>query len=234
MKKAITILAVLIVLVGAVFADETHKIQIKSEVGVVLPIFQLSFVSGGTGTATTNASKKTYENGVPSELTIDGDGAITVDDISQNELSVVFEARLLSNVKLAESAIYDLQFVANPLTGEATGYQVSPLASASSVDYSANDLATRTTYDASYYDQHAAYTNSFVAEKTAIAETIIEAPASAGQPYAKKVTQTTMVAFRTENVTAGSLGQFTVGYPQDTAAPADTYKAYIELNITVE
>ena len=42
MKKAITILAVLIVLVGAVFA-ETHTIKLKSDVSAVIPVFGLRF-----------------------------------------------------------------------------------------------------------------------------------------------------------------------------------------------
>lgn len=42
MKKAITILAVLIVLVGAVFA-ETHKIQIKADVTSIIPVFGLRY-----------------------------------------------------------------------------------------------------------------------------------------------------------------------------------------------
>ena len=49
MKKAITILAVLIVLVGAVFA-ETHTIKIKADVDPVTPKFQLVFVEGERNT----------------------------------------------------------------------------------------------------------------------------------------------------------------------------------------
>ena len=53
MKKAITILAVLIVLVGAVFADETHTIRVKADVTEVLPAFQLALLTPAQ-TYTTN------------------------------------------------------------------------------------------------------------------------------------------------------------------------------------
>ncbi len=49
MKKAITILAVLIVLVGVVFA-ETHTIKIKADVDAIPPQFQLVFEEGSRNT----------------------------------------------------------------------------------------------------------------------------------------------------------------------------------------
>lgn len=63
MKKAITILAVLIVLVSAVFAvnPETHSIKVKADVSEVLPVFQLKLTTRvyneqASDTYTTNAT----------------------------------------------------------------------------------------------------------------------------------------------------------------------------------
>ena len=67
MKKAITILAVLIVLVGAVFAEtltETHSIKLHTTIDEVLPIFQFSNTSltgakDSAGQAVANVQKTT-------------------------------------------------------------------------------------------------------------------------------------------------------------------------------
>lgn len=50
MKKAITILAVLIVLAGAVFAAETHTIRIQADVNDIDPIFALKYGATVTNT----------------------------------------------------------------------------------------------------------------------------------------------------------------------------------------
>ena len=65
MKKAITILAVLIVLVGAVFA-ENHTIQIKADVSSIIPVFSLQF-NGAKSVAST--TKDTAETIVTDEET---------------------------------------------------------------------------------------------------------------------------------------------------------------------
>ena len=56
MKKAITILAVLIVLVGAVFANETHTIKVKADVTEVVPVFGLTMTSPDHDDYVTNAA----------------------------------------------------------------------------------------------------------------------------------------------------------------------------------
>ena len=55
MKKAIAILAVLVILVGAVFAAETHKIKIDANIAEVLPVYQMVI-----GTVTTNGQSIKY------------------------------------------------------------------------------------------------------------------------------------------------------------------------------
>ena len=238
MKKAITILAVLIVLASAVFAAETHKIQIKSVVDPVYPVFQWVFVSG-TGSNVEANTVFTNDGEVEDTDTsyeIDCENAILLSSIAEDSLTVVFDARLLTDVKLARRAVYDLQFVAEPLVGEAQSYSVSPVLQGSSVSYDVTGKASRTTAETSYYEQHPEFP-AFITKDTDLASVpVTPADASAKEagetPYAEKLTQTTKVAFETENVTKGNLARFTVVYPQDTAAPADTYRAYISMNIT--
>ena len=61
MKKAIAILAVLVILVGAVFAAETHKIKIDANIATVAPQYQMSI-----GSVTTNDNG---ENGAAAAYT---------------------------------------------------------------------------------------------------------------------------------------------------------------------
>lgn len=58
MKKAITILAVLIVLVGAVFAED-HTIRIKADVTSVIPVFALKYDNVTTGAGDTAITNET-------------------------------------------------------------------------------------------------------------------------------------------------------------------------------
>ncbi len=240
MKKAITVLAIIAIVAGAVFAAETHKVQIKSVVDPVDPVFQWVFISGTgsdvtEGTVFTNDGEAVYDADEP--YVIDGNNAIELSSIAEEALTVVFDARLLTDVKLARGAIYDLEFVAEPLVGEAQSYSVSPVLDGSSVSYDVTGKASRTTAEMSYYIQHPEFDN-FIEQKTALASVPVSdndaSAKTAGTAYAEKLTQTTKVAFETENVTKGNLARFTVKYPKDTAAPADTYRAYISMNITVE
>ncbi len=62
MKKAITILAVLIVLVGAVFAAETHTIKMKADVTAVVPVFGLKYNTSVSNTTTGPDGNGQYTN----------------------------------------------------------------------------------------------------------------------------------------------------------------------------
>lgn len=59
MKKAITILAIIAIVAGTVFAAETHTIKIKADVTEVLPAFQL-VLEAPADTETTNDSKVVF------------------------------------------------------------------------------------------------------------------------------------------------------------------------------
>jgi len=131
MKKAITILAVLIVLVSAVFADEptqkveTHTIKLHSTVGGVVPVFHLvensitavkadnTDLSDDTVRAT-NASNVKFTDGASRVL--DPDTAVEVGDITKANIVVSFDVTVSNAAKIYKD--YTLAF-------SATGFDVN-------------------------------------------------------------------------------------------------------------
>ena len=89
MKKAITILAVLIVLVGAVFAAETHKIKIKADVTEQLPTFQMYYSAyTNTGKVAFDATQTYYDQtGYDTNFNLDSNGSVTVSVIVNNTVA---------------------------------------------------------------------------------------------------------------------------------------------------
>jgi len=134
MKKAITILAALIVLVGAVFAEtqtETHSIQLHTTVEKVEPIFHLVYVSSD-GTAATGATIATGEKATNSSNVKFTDGAerdyasaLEIGDISKGAITVVFKVTLSNPAKLVQA--YDLALDA---TGFAVTHNTTPATTA--------------------------------------------------------------------------------------------------------
>ena len=115
MKKLIAVLAIMVVLAGAVFAAETHRITIKGDVTVVVPVFGLNL-----GTYTTNAATLTTVNTVAPYTTqygaattygmtaLDETDAIAVTFKLDKGGSVTFNAVLLNPAK--QNASYTLEF----------------------------------------------------------------------------------------------------------------------------
>ena len=137
MKKLIAILTIAIVLVGAVFAAETHQLQITTTVGEYQPIFQLVYDTTKTNTTRQsltpaqptrddNADGNDFRDGQTYTINsvIDASGT----DITTTDFSDSVTARLGAKVKLAASATYTLTFRANPLVGETTGHEILPIA----------------------------------------------------------------------------------------------------------
>ena len=123
MKKAITILAILIVLVSAVFADalpsnnasETHRITLKTVVSSELPKFRLvalEDVQDATSTQTNSGSAK-FTSGADYGVTTPI--VYQVADISKSNIDVTFTAKLLNKAKTGGS--YTLSFEAGAFTG---------------------------------------------------------------------------------------------------------------------
>ncbi len=122
MKKFIAILAILTLVAGAVFAvdgaTETHNIKLKTNVGGEIPAFQLQYVSGAKGTATSvsnstavsynSETAHTYDNTVP------GNNDVEVLDISKKDIEVTFKVVLANDAKQVED--YELKFSASAFT----------------------------------------------------------------------------------------------------------------------
>ena len=117
MKKAITILAVLIVLVGAVFADtlpqqnhsESHAITLRTTVTSTLPIFRLTATSNNN-TVTTNPDGNEDAAKFANGEAYVGTGELAVVDISTTNIVATFTASLENTAKTAGT--YRLSFEA--------------------------------------------------------------------------------------------------------------------------
>ena len=122
MKKAITILAILIVLVSAVFADplpsndasEQHRITLKTVVRSVLPQFRLVALEN------VQDAESVQTNETPNKFVNNGDYGVTtpivyqVADISTHDIDVTFTAKLLNEAKTGGT--YTLGFEAGDFT----------------------------------------------------------------------------------------------------------------------
>jgi hypothetical protein len=124
MKKAITILAILAIVVAAVFADtlpennasETHQIRLKTVVGSVLPQFRLvaqENVENAT-TAQTNTGETPVKFTDRAEYGVSTPIVYQVSDISTGDIDVTFTAELLNKAKTGGT--YTLAFNAGAFT----------------------------------------------------------------------------------------------------------------------
>lgn len=136
MKKAIIVTLILIAAMSCAFssATETHKIQIKSQVGYVNPAFQFEFTSGMLNTTTeliTNASADVFKNTDYTEFGTD-ETAIEVADISRNNIRLLFTAKLANRAKSYDS--YTLKF-------NAGGFQVTRASVPGTLNPSTTEIA---------------------------------------------------------------------------------------------
>ena len=134
MKKVITILAILVLAVGMIFADpepsndpvqETHTIRIKSVVTNIRPVFQLVLSSATSNVAAVNTSgyNSITNNGeTPNRFTgtneydpYDGTAAVNVGFSISEGGSVTFKAQLNNATNTCES--YKLKFSGGEFTG---------------------------------------------------------------------------------------------------------------------
>ncbi len=146
MKKVIAILAIMLVIVGAVFAAETHTIKLKTQVGGEVPAFQLSYVSGGIGSAAsaTNVASSTvamYQYGDANSPDSFAGDDIEVLDISENDITVKFSA-LLANDAKRKNEVYNVTLEAGAFSVLRSGIQGELAASSQAVAVSTT-LAAR-------------------------------------------------------------------------------------------
>ncbi len=127
MKKAITILAVLIVLIGAVFATDTNAaIRVSTEIGEVAPGFKLAFKELAQGNTATYVDGYTTAESTAVESNVEkGQIVITTNDMLTKDAKITFavkqsvnKARKIANYTLSV-ATTDLKLykVPSPTTG---------------------------------------------------------------------------------------------------------------------
>ena len=114
MKKLIAILAIMVVLAGALFADETHTVKIKADVNSIIPVFGLKQGGYKTNTATLDGETQytgdyttEYDRASTYGMTSNDDALLVSFKLDQGG-SVTFYAILLNNAKQIET--YDLEF----------------------------------------------------------------------------------------------------------------------------
>ncbi|MBR4426350.1 MAG: hypothetical protein IKS77_01490 [Spirochaetales bacterium] len=110
MKKVITILAILALAVGMIFADaksETHTIRIKSVVDNVRPVIQLKIANVSGSTNTGNNGDGNRFDGTNTYDDFDDDNAIQVFSINKGG-TVTFQALLKNQTNTTEA--YSLSF----------------------------------------------------------------------------------------------------------------------------
>lgn len=115
MKKALALLTILLVLIGSVFAvTELHTIRVKSVIPTVTPAFQLEFTKGmATGiTVAVDVDSEVSEYGTE-------DTAISVADISKENLDLLFTVKLANKAKCTD--IFNIQFTAGPFAVRRNG-----------------------------------------------------------------------------------------------------------------
>lgn len=226
MKKAITILAVLIVLVGAVFAtEEDHKIQIKTKVDGYQPVFQLT-----VGDLTTNGTRQTArptKEGVSASgedfsaktgadaYTVDTFYDLTSTDIAKDDVSATFTAVLAGNVKLASKKTYTIEFKAEQLESKVTH------------TWEGQTEAAKYTIKA---DKTASAIAAATDKPNGVTLGTVTAPAFAAN--STTLAGSIPATMDTRNIQPGNLATFSVTYKADENAPVDEYYAYIWMVVT--
>lgn len=226
MKKAITILAVLIVLVGAVFAtEEDHKIQIKTKVNGFDPVFQLTV--GELVTNNTRATARPTADGVSANgedfSAKTGDNTYTVStfhdltgkDIAKEDVSATFTAVLAGNVKLANKKTYKIEFKAEQLESKVTHTWEGQTTAAT---YGIKASATDSTIAAATGKPNGVTMGTIVDPAFAENSTTLAGSINA--------------TMDTRNIQPGNLATFSVTYKADANAPVDEYFAYIWMVVT--
>ena len=214
MKKILTVFAILVVLVSAVFADpepatnakETHTIKLKTNVGGVIPAFNLVFTEG-TNVSEAQASETNGGETPATFKTTTRDGNdVEVLDISKYDITVVFTATLANEAKQVED--YKLSFSAGPFNVKKDKNDAEVLPESVAV----------------------AVADSIDARKGV----------SAGEPADVIADETTGVKsqsvslhFNGTTCVAGDLATFTVSYKKDPAVNPTAENSYYYANITM-
>lgn len=131
MKKLITILAILTVLVGAVFAD-TADIRVSTTIGEVAPGFKLAYkaLAEANGASYTSGTTGTVASSVVAGTPTKGEIVITTNDMLQEDAAITFSV-IQTVDKARKTADYTLSASADALKL----YQVPSTAQGGYSDY---------------------------------------------------------------------------------------------------
>ena len=216
MKKLIAILAIMVVIAGAVFADdlptkndsETHAITLRTIVSSVLPQFKLTASSNGN-TASTNPDDSTTQAAqFVNSASYAGTGEVVVADISLTDIIATFTASLENLAKTGGT--YRLSFEAGTFQNvwKVVGTEVKKDQTIAPSTTSAPSLAKPTS-----------------------------GAAGVGLTIADPSGSSIDITFNGQECTTGALAVYTVQYDQDTTVVDNDgvgYTADITMTITFQ
>lgn len=207
MKKLIAILVVMIVMVGAAFADtapavnttETHVITVNTSVDLIVPVFNFK-----TAAAQTNTSTKFNESSTNPDFKTEDTTVLrgaNDQDISQVDISQEFEIRSMTQANYTRA--FDF-------TVEATAFTAKDPTDSTQVIYT---TTTTPTY------VYAKNTADLSADHIAVSDSTSKITATfSGRQFSTNVL----------------LGKVTVTWPQDVNAKPGDYKADVTLTVTAK
>lgn len=212
MKKAIAILAIMVVLVGVVFAaDEAHTIKLKTKITGDDPVFSLSAAYVASENSTITASTNTQDIAF-SNTTYEGDRTIDVADLSKNSVTVNFAAQLANDAKTVK--VYNLEFVPGPFAAKIYNEQ------GNEEPYSIYPNSNTTT---------GALIENFETNRKGVTATAVTSTLTDGQ-----ISFTTDLTFNGKVCTSGDLATFKVVYDQvtDKDLVKGDYTANVQMTIS--
>jgi len=238
MKKAITILAVLIVLVGAVFATETHSIRLKTEVQGVLPAFQLTN-SAITATASNGqnvANAQQWSNPIVADDPATEANEYVAADVFANDIAAVADNPDTVDVDETVVAVdhkYDTEGRADVVVGDISRYAISATFDVLLVNQAKQVNTYTLTFTAGDF---AAQKNGNDYNVPASSHALVAASLGAktgvttegsGDSFTAAFNGTTC----NETTATTTLAQYEVAYPKTSDVDPGTYYATIKLEI---
>lgn len=225
MKKVLTVLAVLVLLTGVVFAAETHRIKVKSDVGEQLPVFQLVYgnaiTSSAAGIYTGNAGPYSDDTGIDVDFNLNEDGSFTATAMINN---TTYKTKTTKSFTLTFS---DGVFTVNR-TSDPTNTTHAPSSITTNVLSTATGIASIRLADVyipnEEYDATAATSNPDYNVPATVKDTT-----ATNKPVVITFNGTTMTA---DKEVATVQYAYTADPTIDPTAPGEFYYAYIIMTVT--
>lgn len=189
MKKVIAILAIMIVLVGVVFAEsENHTIKLRTSIGTDEPVFNLAAAFEDTDTSVVSSvatnTKTAFADGSTYNKTLD------IADLSKESATVTFTAKLANKAKSEKQ--YTITFTPGP-------FNMKKYNGDNKEDYTLYANASST----------GALISNFTDNRVGVSATDV-AKTTEGQ----QISFSTTLTFNAKACVAGDLAIFTITYDQ--------------------